>query len=111
MVARATDSEDNGGLRFAFDRMSTRVDKVEETAVIAERGIDRHMLECKAAYAEFRRDLQDVSKQIQTLTDLVWRMIYVACPVLLILFAVQILGIERAFNVFDSIRQVKSALP
>jgi hypothetical protein len=111
MVARSADNEANGGLRFALERVSERVDKIEHVAETAERAIDRHVLECKAAYSDFRRDMQDVSKQIQILTDLTWKVIYIAGPAFLILFAVQILGVERAFNIFDSIRQVKSALP
>jgi len=111
MVARATDSEANGGLRFALERVSDRVDKIENVAETAERAIDRHVLECKAAYSDFRRDLQDVAKAVQTQTELTWKVIYIAGPAFLILFAVQILGVERAFNIFDSIRQVKSALP
>jgi hypothetical protein len=44
MVARSTDSEGNGGLRFALDRLVERINKVETTADTAERVIDRHTI-------------------------------------------------------------------
>lgn len=111
MVARSSDSEGNGGLRFALDRLVERINKVEVTADTAERVIDRHTIECRAAYAEFRRDLADVSKNVKELSDLIWRAIYIGLPALGLMFLVQVLGVERAFTLTDSLKQLKLLLP
>ncbi len=103
-MARAADTEENGGLRFALARVADDVSKAEEKVSEIGQALQSHMLRCESAALMTHRDLSDLSKQVEALNAMVRKGARWGGPVILIMFAIQMFGFENAFGVFKMIK-------
>ena len=108
-MARETDSVTE--FRYALRRISERQDKQDERINQGENTTLTHILKCEAAGEAAARDLSELRVEVKALRDLVITVAKIGIPLLAFILAVQILGVERAWNVTDSIKSLRHAIP
>jgi hypothetical protein len=95
-VARAADTEQNGGLHYAVERIAADAANAGKTAQEVKESLMEHILRCEAINAGIGRDVSAMRKDA-----------FYGRIVLAVILAIQILGIENAWGVFKFIRGLK----
>ena len=101
------DKDDVPEFRFAMSRIVDRLDKQDERISQSENTTLTHILKCEAAGQSAARDLSEIRTDM-TAVKKAQTYIYVG---LVLVLAVQVLGVERAWQLTDSIKSLRHAIP
>lgn len=105
------ESDSIAEFRHAMARIVDRLEKHDERINQNANDTREHILRCEGANVQAARDIAELRTETKSLRDLVMLVAKVGIPLLAIILAVQILGVERAWNVTDSIKTLRHALP
>ena len=97
--------------RHAMSRIVDRLEKHDEAINRNASDTREHILRCEGANVQAARDIGEIRNEMKSLRDLVMLIAKIGVPLLAIILAVQILGVERAWNVTDSIKSLRHAMP
>ena len=117
-VARASDTEDNGGLRFALDRVAAVAAEAGKVAADVKDNLTQHMLRCEAGNAAIARDVSDLrrdvcraheelAKNLGELKEFIGKIVRWGVFALILLFAITLLGLENALGLYKTITGLK----
>ena len=97
--------------RHAMGRIVDRLDKHDDAINHNANDTREHILRCEGANVQAARDISELRTEMKSLRELIMLIAKIGVPLLAIILAVQILGIERAWNVTDSIKSLRHAMP
>jgi len=93
--------------RHAIGRIVDRLEKHDESINRNESDTREHILRCESANVQAARDIGEIRSDMATIKKS-QTYIYVALAVVL---AVQVLGVERAWQLNDSIKALRTSIP
>ena len=97
--------------RHAMGRIVDRLEKHDERINQNANDTREHILRCEGANVQAARDIAELRSDMKSLRDLIMLVAKIGIPLLAFILAVQILGVERAWNVTDSIKTLRHAVP
>lgn len=109
--AMVRDSDSVAEFRFAMKRIVEQLDKHDERLNQNASDTREHILRCEGANIQTARDVSELRAEMKSLRELVVLIAKIGIPLLAFILAVQILGVERAWNVTDSIKSLRHAIP
>lgn len=89
------------------DRLESHAERINQNA----NDTREHILRCEGANIQTARDVSELRAEMKSLRDLVMLIAKIGVPLLAFILAVQILGVERAWNITDSIKNLRHAIP
>lgn len=101
------DTDTLSEFRHAMGRIVDRLDKHDEGINRNANDTREHILRCEGANVQAARDLGEIRTDMATIKK-AQTYIYIGLAVVL---AVQVLGVERAWQLTDSIKALRTAIP
>lgn len=97
--------------RHALTRIMDRMDKHEDRLNSDANIVREHILKCEASGQSAARDLSDIRGEMKSLQANMTMAAKIIIPLIAFVLAVQILGVERAWNLTDSIKVIRQSIP